>query len=139
MTDWSYFDKYEALTEEYLPAMGEGETMATQIVTATCKLVYKWFNDGDVFDNVHSPLTGWANDLSSYANWLARYTGCGDLLDGICECDSDDDYSDLLAELCEYLLQPDYLTAMNRRKKQGSIYNCKGSYEFCDPYEYDEE
>ena len=71
MVDWSYYDKpeFKAINSEYLPARGEGETKATQIVTAVNKLVYKWYNDGDVFDNTGA-LSGWANDLSSYANWL---------------------------------------------------------------------
>jgi hypothetical protein len=71
--DWGYYDKFETLNDNYLPVRGEGETVATQIVTAVCKLVYKWYNDGDVFDNTHH-LEGWANDLSSYANWLYENT-----------------------------------------------------------------
>lgn len=51
--DWGYFDKFEWADEKYLPCRGEGETKATQIVTAINKLVYKWYNDGDVFDNTH--------------------------------------------------------------------------------------
>ena len=46
--------------------------MASQLVTAVNKLVYKWYNDGDVYDNIHS-LDNWANDLSSYANWPYKY------------------------------------------------------------------
>ena len=29
MVDWSYFDKFEKVNEEYLPDRGEGETKAT--------------------------------------------------------------------------------------------------------------
>ena len=36
---WSYFNKFEALEDKYLPIKGEGETKATQIVTSVCKLV----------------------------------------------------------------------------------------------------
>ena len=74
--EWSYYDtpEIDAVNEKYLPAEGEGETMATQICTAITKLVYKWYNDGDVFDNTHSLSGwGWCNDLSSYANWLYWY------------------------------------------------------------------
>ena len=46
--------------------------MATQICTALNKLVYKWCNDGDVYDNTYG-LDGWANNLSSYANWIYKY------------------------------------------------------------------
>lgn len=50
---WSSFDEKETneLEDKYLPNSGEGDNMATQAVTATSKLIYKYFNDGDVFDN----------------------------------------------------------------------------------------
>ena len=48
------------------------EKSLAQAVTAVSKLVYKWFNDGDVYDNRFA-LPGWANDLSSYANWIEKY------------------------------------------------------------------
>ena len=68
--DWSYFDKFDPLQDKYLPNRGEGDTIATQIVTAVAKLIYKWYNDGDVFDNTWY-LDGWLNDLSS-----DRHTAC---------------------------------------------------------------
>ena len=45
--DWGYYDnaKFEELNGKYLPERGEGETKATQIITAVNKLVYKWYND----------------------------------------------------------------------------------------------
>ena len=72
--DWSYFNQYEELINVYMPIQGEGDTMATQAVTAVNKLIYKWYNDGDVYDNTYQ-MNGWANDLSSYANWLCKYLG----------------------------------------------------------------
>ena len=71
--DWGYYDKFDGINDKYLPVYSEGETKATQIVTAVNKLVYKYYNDGDVFDNTRY-LSGWANDLSDYANWLYKYT-----------------------------------------------------------------
>ena len=65
--DWNYYDKIEALIDKYMSDRGEGENKASQTVTAINKLVYKWYNDGDVYDNTHY-LDGWANDISSYAN-----------------------------------------------------------------------
>ena len=59
----------DRIEKDFLPANGEGDSMMSQAVTATTKLIYKWFNDGDVFDNTFG-LQGWANDLSDYANWL---------------------------------------------------------------------
>ena len=53
MVNWNYFDKFEEEKERYLPDRGEGETKATQIVTAVNKLIYMWYNNGDIFDNTH--------------------------------------------------------------------------------------
>ena len=50
--DWSYFRKFEPFNRQYLPDRGEGDTLATQAATAVTKLVYKWYNDGDVYDLV---------------------------------------------------------------------------------------
>ena len=61
---WSDFDHFDEVFGKYLPNVGEGNTMASQISTAVCKLVYKWFNDGDVYDN--SCYDGGGNDLSSF-------------------------------------------------------------------------
>ena len=106
---WSYFNKFGELEDKYLPASGEGTTRATQIVTAVCKLVYKWYNDGDVFDNTYH-LEGWANDLSSHANWLYQHTkDAWETLNKISKCYYDSDYEDLLKELADKLLNEEYL------------------------------
>ena len=47
---WDYFDKFKDVVHKYLPTVGEGDTFATQIVTAINMLIYKWYNDGDVYD-----------------------------------------------------------------------------------------
>ena len=127
--DWSYFNKFEKINDKYLPWRGEGDTMATQIVTAVCKLVYKWYNDGDVFDNTYH-LDGWCNDLSSYANWLDKYTDAGHILHKISDCWNHSDYEDLLKELADTLLVDDYLIKQNEIGAIGTIYKCNGSFEF---------
>ena len=140
--DWSYFDKFDDVCDKYLPVSGEGETIATQIITAVCKLVYKWYNDGDVFDNTHF-LKGWANDLSSYANWLRKYTESARyILDNIDSIKTNEEYEQMLADLADILLKDEYLESMLKEEKIGSVYNCDGPYEFVqDSYdeEYDEE
>lgn len=133
--NWDYYDKFDHITDKYLPNCGEGETKATQIVTAVTKLVYKWYNDGDVFDNTHN-LEGWANDLSSYANWLDKYTKASRILHGISGCYDDDDYEDLLKDLADLLYDEEYLERMNQEIKQESIYDCNGTFRFV---EYDDE
>jgi hypothetical protein len=128
--DWSYFNRFEEIDNKYLPARGEGKTKATQITTAVSKLVYKWYNDGDVFDNTYS-LSGWWNDLSSYANWLAKYTEEGKrILENIKHCLTGDDYEELLKELCDTLQNMDYLAEQDKLPKVGSIYNCEGDFRF---------
>ena len=136
MVTWDYFDKFKETSDKYLPPIGEGETMATQIVTAVSKLIYKYYNDGDVFDNT-AYLNGWANDLSDYANWLRRHAGCEEILDGIFDCYIDDDYEDLLKELADKLLDPEELEGLDKEPKAGSIYDCEGPYKFEDHYDDD--
>lgn len=136
---WDYFDKFEGLNDKYLPAQGEGETKATQIVTAICKLVYKWYNDGDVFDNTHY-LDGWCNDLSSYANWLDKNVQKSSrILHGISGCYTSSDYEDLLKELADALLQEDFLIEQNGIEKVGTIYKCDGKFEFVESYDDEED
>lgn len=137
MIGWDYYDSFDRQMSEYLPDMGQGETMATQIVTAVTKLVYKWYNDGDVFDNTGF-LQGWVNDISSYANWLAEYAGAKDILDGVYDADSDG-YEDLLRKLTDRLLDIEYLEKMNKVPAKGDIYTCEGDYRFVEEEEEEEE
>ncbi len=135
---WEYFDKFEAINDKYLPSWGEGETLATQICTAVNKLVYKWFNDGDVFDNVHCPLDGWANDLTDYANWLYKNTDADAILDSICDCECGDDYETLLMDLADLLLTDEVMEAASKKPAVGTIYDCDGPFEF-DEFKGEEE
>lgn len=138
-TPWNYFKKFDAVSDEYLPATGEGDSMATQIVTAVTKLIYKWFNDGDVYDNTYQ-LDGWCNDLSPFANWL--YTYCEqdvrDILDRISDCD-EDSYSDLLADLADTLFDEMLLDEYAATPKQGTIYDCNGPFICSEDTDYDDE
>lgn len=128
MRDWDDFDIFERAVSTYMLPIGEGETMASQIVTAVNKLVYKWYNDGDVFDNTHY-MTGWANDLSSYANWLyKKVPKTRSILDQIAVCDSYDEYADILFELALTCLDMNFLGRYEDRKKTGSIYDCDGKF-----------
>ena len=135
---WDYYDKFLVLEDKYLPEKGEGETKATQIVTALTKLIYKWYNDGDVFDNTHH-LQGWANDLSSYANWLWEYTDAHRILDKIVYCYTESDYENLLKELADKLYDEAFLAKMNTEEKIGTIYKCDGKFKYVDSYDDDDE
>lgn len=129
------------LEEMYLPVEGEGETMANQIAAATSKLVYKWFNDGDVFDNQVSGLGGFANDLSSYANWLhENVPETADTLDSIKTVNGNEqEYTDLLYALSRTTYSSDLLAKYNNREKVGTIYDADGPFSFEFGNEYDDE
>lgn len=129
--DWDYFDRFNAIIDKYMPSQGEGEILASQIVTAANKLVYKWYNDGDVYDNTHY-LGGWGNDLSSYANWLDQNTDCGDILSRIDDITTEAEYEELLADLCDMLLDENYLST-KEANRVGTIYKCVGRFSFIAP------
>ena len=139
MLDWSYFDKFEPIDDKYLPDRGEGNTMANQIVTATTKLVYKWYNDGDTPDNTHY-LTGWWNDLSSYANWLYKYVPeARDVLDNFFTCHNGDEYTrNFLKPLVDLTNTFEFLANYETKDKVGTIYDCDGPFVW-EEYEDDED
>lgn len=130
---WDDFSDPEtdSIEKEYLPDSGEGETMMHQAVTAATKLIYKWFNDGDVFDNNYG-LKGWANDLSSYANWLdENIPEAEPILARIKTIGSDEDaYTDLLYDLMKAVFNPNMVTEYAEQPKTGTIYDCDGPYNF---------
>ena len=127
--DWNYYDKFEKLIDKYMPMQGEGETKASQIVTAVNKLVYKWYNDGDVYDNSYA-LEGWANDLSDYANWLWEHTEANEILEEVFNCYNNSNYEDLLKKLADKLLDENYLMEQNKVGKIGTIYSCEGAFKY---------
>lgn len=137
--NWGYFDKFEGITDKYLPAWGEGNTKAEQAVTAVSKLIYKWYNDGDVYDNRFA-MRGWCNNLSSYANWLATYTTdkVKDILCEISRVISAEEYEDILVCLADMVLNEDFLQKMSG-EKEGSIYSCDGCFEFVEDFGDEEE
>ena len=149
---WDDFSDPEtdSIEKQYLPGNGEGETMYTQAVTATTKLIYKWFNDGDVFDNNYG-LKGWANDLSSYANWLDSYIPEAEpILEKIKTIgNSEEAYTDLLYELLHAVFNSEMIAKYAELPKDGTIYDCDGPYSFyeaptcpecgqeCDEWDYE--
>ena len=137
MINWSEFDQFEPICDKYLPASGEGDSMATQIVTAITKLVYKFYNDGDVFDNTYA-LEGWANDLSSYANWLYIFINLKEL-DEIIHITTEDEYSVLLFKIANKCMNEEYLEQYKDEPKKGSIYDCDGPFMFANNEESDDD
>lgn len=130
--EWDYFDKFQKIIDKYMSSNGEGETKASQVVTAVNKLIYKWYNDGDVFDNTHH-LKGWWNDLSSYANWLYKNVfESKHILATIEEAETDAHYEYILKELAEKFLNEEFLQPLSQQEKVGSIYDCKGKFKYVD-------
>ena len=140
MITWDDFKRFKNLIFKYMQDSGEGETKASQLVTAYNKLVYKWFNDGDVYDNTYF-MEGWLNDLSSYANWLYKHTTskAQDILKEIeTEVKNDNQYESLLFRLGLELINEEYLEAINKIAKVDSIYDCDGEFTY-EEYSYEEE
>lgn len=130
--------EHQALSN-YLPPTGEGDTKASQIATAVFKLVFRWFNDGDVYDNSYY-MQGWANDLSSYANWLYKYVpATQDILDRIYDCNSEEAYEEILSDLMVATGDAEDLENWEKEPKQGSVYNCNGPFKWIDLEAEDEE
>lgn len=135
--NWSYYNRFEYIDDMYLPRRGEGETMATQIVTAVAKLVYKYYNDGDVYDTRYH-IQGWANDLSTYANWLYKYyPQTREILDKIKIISDYKEYEDLLKELTDVMEDEEFLKEENKKEKQESIYTIKEPFKYVEPEDDD--
>lgn len=131
--------KQQELIEKYLPPRGDGDNQATQAVTALCKLTYKWFNDGDVYDN-HYYLQGWANDISGSANWLYNNIPITQsLLMEIKYIHSEKEYEDLLDELENVVLKEELLAELEKKSKVGDAYSEHGPFSFDDSIDEDDE
>ena len=128
------------LIDEYMPDRGEGENQASQACTAVNKLIYKWYNDGDVYDNTYY-LKGWCNDLSSYANWLHNHNLDSGILDRIRKIHSENEYEELLADLANEVITKKNLEELEKLPVEGSIYSESGPCKFEEDYEdeYDDE
>ncbi len=140
---WDYFNKFEYVIDTYMPMQGEGDSLGSQIVTAINKLIYKWYNDGDVYDNCHG-MEGWANDLSSYANWLYKYCPRSrSILERIYDCFNSNEYESILKDLADACLDAEDIENYSKKPVSGSIYNCDGPFEWTDDWddedEYEEE
>jgi len=135
--NWDYFDKYEDLIDKYMPNRGEGDTMASQICTAINKLIYRYFNDGDWYDNTTSGTYG--ENISDYANWLYNHIpGIQDRMMTVKDMYSGNDYVAVLAYIAAFCLRENKLAEWNTQPKQGSIYHSKWPFVVEDP-DYDDD
>lgn len=128
------FSEFNDVLDKYMPAQGEGETIASQIATAVAKIAYRWFNDGDTISskwNVEGEsLPG---GVSQYGNWLNKNVlEAHEFFDAYIEIfDGHDlrtnEYEVFLYRLCEHLLNFDLLDGYSTEPKRDSIYN-SGKY-----------
>lgn len=126
---WGDFDQFTN-SDKYLPVHGEGDNMATQAATALSKLVYKWFNDGDVYDTSYN-LEGWANDISGSANWLYKYIPeTQPILDRIETITTEDEYTRLLFDLCQ-VVDPK-IPGLESSGLKGDAYDEDGKFKYCE-------
>lgn len=132
------------VTNEFMPSSGEGDNKLTQFLVAANKLIYRWYNDGDVFDSCNG--LGWANDISGSANWLYKYSNDNKikaLLDKIYDIYSEKEYErNIIKPLEAYLdrlASTDYFKELAAQPKVGNAYNEEGKFSWADPYYGDED
>ena len=114
---------YSILTDKYLPSEGQGENKASQLVTATNKIIYGWYNNGDT-------ISGDGNDLTSYANWIDRHIKepeirkilKDDFIDYIDTCYLDE----IILPLIKFVFREDFLEELASQEIEGDIYECSG-------------
>lgn len=132
--DWDFFDKFQPIVDDYLPDEGEGNTMAMQLAAAISKLVYRYYNDGDVYDNTANLES--MTDLSDFANWIYIYfPSSRNILKRIWKVKTKSEYEDILKELCEELINDDTLYEADHKPRRDSIYHyTTGPFTWLDPY-----
>ena len=136
--EWKDFDKFGEVLDKYLPRKGEGATMASQLSAALSKIVYRWFNDGDVYDD--TTMTGWGEDLSSYANWIYRYIPeVGPVLRKVHACFTDEDYTNLLYNVSTRISKIIDFELLDTMEARGSIYDCDGPFSVTNDKDDDDE
>lgn len=132
---WDDFDRFDEISDIYLPSFGEGPTLATQVVTVVNKLIYRWFNDGDTYDKCVGN-----GHLAFYANWLADHGFfCEEILEEIFKVKSEQQYCNLLYKLALHTLNDTFLEEIKDTPKEGSIYGMNEGIFSEEKYEEDDE
>ena len=96
MTNWGRLpaeaDKeFEAWYDKYVPACGECNTLAGEIIRAINRLVYRWYNDGDTVDryggNVYNHNRACDTFLCENVKGYVTLSGVGefDFEDAVCK------------------------------------------------------
>lgn len=132
--DWSAYDKYQDVYDEYIPDHGQGDTFSEQLVTAVSNIVYVWEDSGMVYDNrwngyLYDPVTS-EDYVSSWANWIYRYGGLelGSILAKVFDIDEEKEYEDILRRLQKAAYRKDFLKEKESFRARGDIYRCNGPF-----------
>ena len=114
---------YSILTNKYLPSRGQGDTKASQLVAATNKIIYGWYNNGDT-------ISGDGNDLTSYANWIDRHIKEPEIRKILKDdfIDYNDTYylSEIILPLIKFVFREDFLEGLTSQEIEDDIYECQG-------------
>ena len=114
---------YSILIDKYLPEDEQGESKASQLVTAANKIIYGWYNNGDT-------ISGNGNDLTSYANWIDKYIKEPEIRKILKDnfIDYNDTYylSEIILPLIKFVFREDFLESLSSQETEGDIYECSG-------------
>lgn len=127
----TFYKKYGAFVDKYVPDRGDGDTLASQTVTAVYRLIYGLDNNGDVYDNTRF-LKGWMNNISWAANWLWSHTDTKGILERVWDAKNTDEYRAILSALASKLLNEETLSRLETLPKDGTIYEGTGPFRFVD-------
>lgn len=138
-SDWGRSD-WDKIQNKYLPKEGQGETLLTQAVTCVCKLVYRYFNDGDFYQTTFAFDS--YTDLTSYANWLYNHIEETRVtLNSIWKIYLEDEYVDILWKLSEIIFSKSFVSKYKNMKAKGNVYKCDEEdkhFVYTDPNEEEE-
>ena len=146
MVEYSKFQ--EELLGKYLPPKFDGDNFAMQAVTAFNRLDYKWYQNGDIYDNTnHMFYYGTeCNNVAPAANWLYNHIpDTREILLRIRNISSDREYDQIIEDLADIVLVEDKLLEWEKQPKESDIYNEKSPFEIRDDLleededEYDDE
>lgn len=128
MIGWTKFVRFNTILDKYMSDYGEGDNMASQITAAINKIIFKYYNTGDIFDTTYN-LLGMFEDLSDYANWLyinAKITE----LDEIKIIKTEEEYEELLYKIASKYLTDGFLSQYKDKPAVDSIYKMKGPFKY---------
>lgn len=124
---WTTLKDYVELAEdsifkEYLPNKWEWETKAEQLATAVNKLIYRYYNDWDRYDE------DYGNNVSNYANWIEK--NAFELPESV---STNSEYEANLKEILNKTM--DMIDNLKNDKKVWSVYKTEWKWTYVEPEE----